>query len=124
MYVDAAGYGYTGINARARPDMNAELRFAVNNGGRVDVVGQPVTGDGGEDWDIVAYQGKIGYARAKLLSMQPPGQTPPGTSTDVPDGLTPDEQRVSDAVAQSNTAWTAAMENASADGPENAKAGD
>lgn len=72
MYVDASSYNYTGIILRTRPSLNADAILGANNGALVQVLDQPVSGDNGENWYIVEYQHRIGYARAKLLNAQQP----------------------------------------------------
>jgi len=72
LYVNGADYGYTGVIVRTAPNTNAASVVGIDNGGRVRVVAQPVTGDNGEDWYRTVYGDNVGYARAKLLSQQQP----------------------------------------------------
>lgn len=71
LYVNAAP-DYTGVEVRALPSLNAPIRIGVDNGMPVNAVGTPVMGDNGEYWYKVVYDYKVGYARAILLSRQPP----------------------------------------------------
>ena len=72
LYVNGADYGYTGVIVRTAPNTNAASVVGIDNGGRVRVVEQAVTGDNGEDWYRTVYGDNVGYARAKLLSQQKP----------------------------------------------------
>jgi len=72
LYVNGADYGYTGVIVRTAPNTNAASVVGIDNGARVRVVAQPLSGDNGENWYRTVYGNNVGYARAKLLSQQKP----------------------------------------------------
>lgn len=75
LYVADAAYGYTGVNMRVRPDINAKLISFIPNGSRIKVLGQPILGSDREQW-YKATSGKIsGFVRAKFLSHKAPPAT-------------------------------------------------
>ncbi len=57
---------------RTAPNTNAASVVGIDNGARVRVVAQPLSGDNGENWYRTVYGNNVGYARAKLLSQQKP----------------------------------------------------
>ncbi len=80
LYVDAADEGFTGVVVRDRPSRSGKEIGGYSNGDTVDVIGDPVAGDG-RRWYKTEYEGRIGYVSARLLSETPP---PPPTPTPAP----------------------------------------
>ncbi len=76
LYVDAADQGFIGANVRARPSLNAELLDTLANGEEVEAYPDPVTGDNGEPWYKVPYEGRTAFILGTLLSTNPPATTP------------------------------------------------
>ncbi len=79
LYVNAAPHGYTGANVRARPTTASELVGELSNGATVQSVSPPVTGEDGQQWYQVQFDGQPRYVLASLLSTQPPQSPTPST---------------------------------------------
>jgi uncharacterized protein YgiM (DUF1202 family) len=76
LYVAAAGYGYTGVNVRARPRLGALVVTSVPNGEQITILGPPFQNGNGETWYRVSVGNTTGYVRTKLLSRTEPMPMP------------------------------------------------
>ncbi len=72
LYVDTADQGFTGVNLRATPGMDADKKMLIPNGESVQTVETTVADDEGYDWYRVKYGSETGYARADMLSEYAP----------------------------------------------------
>jgi uncharacterized protein YraI len=70
-YVDAAAQGFTGVNLRARPSLQAAIECLIPNGARLRVA-EVVGGVDGLNWSRATYKSMTGYVHSYLISPQRP----------------------------------------------------
>ncbi len=64
--IDGAAQGFTGVNLRPQPNMQAPVLALIPNETNVRVT-EVVQGDDGKNWSRVMYQGMSGYAHSSIL---------------------------------------------------------
>jgi uncharacterized protein YraI len=76
LYAAGARFGYTGVNVRTHPRLDAPVITYIPNGEQVVVVGPAFRGGNGDDWYKVKLATAMGYARAKVLGQDKPEPMP------------------------------------------------